>query len=166
MGSQCLGQKNEIKREKFLIFSLGDDRFGIPLHTVKEIIGSVEITPIPQVPNFFKGLINLRGDIISVIDLRTKLSIAPSSKLALKKTSIIIVEIEGIKIGTVVDDVDEVVGLEQNQIERSLEIQGNVSSKFVTGVAKQEKQNLVLLLDIGKVLSIDELKMLKGNTNK
>ncbi len=161
-GNRSVSTKNETKKEKFLIFTLGSDKYGIPLSTVKEIIGSVEITPIPQVPSFFKGLINLRGEIISVVDLKVKLAIAKNNSVA-NKLSIIIVEIDNIKIGTIVDDVDEVIGFEQNQLERSIDIQSNISSKFVAGVAKIDQQNLILLLDIGKVLSIEEMKLLKEN---
>ena len=155
---------NDTKKEKFLIFCLNEERYGIPLSTVKEIIGMVEITPVPQVPDFFKGLINLRGEVLSVIDLKVKLSLTKDVEKS-ERESIIIVEIDGFKLGTIVDDVDEVVGFDSGQLEKSLDIQSTVDKKFVSGVAKIDQQLLVLLLNIGNTLSIDEMKMIREKSN-
>ncbi len=146
-------------RTKYLTFNLADEKYGVPLSTVKEIIGIVEITPVPQVPKFFKGLINLRGKIISVIDLRLKLSI-PAADFTPKKTSIVITEIDDIVIGVIVDDVEAVVGFHDEQINGTAEIQSKVSNEYISGVAKTENQKLCLLLDISKVLSLEELNLI------
>lgn len=151
------------KRIKYLIFSLAGENYGISLSSVKEVIGLTEVTPVPHVPKFFKGLINLRGKIISVIDLREKLALS-QSQYESKKTSIIIVEIGDITLGAVVDDVEEVVGFEAEQIEDTLDIQSTVSREFITGVAKTSGKRLVLLLDIGKALSVDELNLVRNKT--
>lgn len=163
--SKGIGDREELrggetKREKYLIFSLLDEYFGVPLSSVKEVIGLSEITCVPNVPLYFKGLINLRGKIISVIDLRTKLKLT-STDYDEKKNCIIIVEIEDFVIGTIVDDVSAVSGFLNDQIEKNLDIQSDVSREFVTGVAKTGDKKLTLLLDIGKVLSVDELKFIK-----
>lgn len=148
------------KNKKFLTFSLADEKYGIPLSTVKEVIGIVDITPVPHVPNFFKGLINLRGKIISVIDLRTKLGL-PKADYIPKKTTIVITEIEDLTLGAIVDDVLEVVGFEKDQVENSIDVQSKVSREFVTGVAKTNTKKLILLLDIGKTLSVSDIALIK-----
>jgi purine-binding chemotaxis protein CheW len=149
-------------RGKYLVFTLEGKRYGVALSSVKEVIGMTEFTPVPGAPRFFKGLINLRGKIHSVIDLRIKLSL-PEVDYQPKKTSIIIAEIGGFVIGTIVDDVHEVIGLETNQIERDLNISSDVSREYISGVAKSgtDQRELTLLLDIGKILSAEELSMVK-----
>jgi purine-binding chemotaxis protein CheW len=170
MTSELSKVKSEIKnhsndesgvaRSKYLVFDLMEERYGVPLSSVKEVIGLTEITQVPNVPTFFKGLINLRGKIISIIDLRSKLQLQTADYKD-KKTTIIIAEIDGFTIGTIVDDVKEVANFENSQIEHGLDIQSNTGREFLTGVAKTEDKGLTLLLDIGKVLSVDELKIVK-----
>ena len=147
-------------RGKYLVFILDGKRYGVSLSSVKEVIGMTEFTPVPGVPRFFKGLINLRGKIHSVIDLRVKLRLT-EVEYQPKKTTIIITEIGGFFIGTVVDDVLEVIGLEANQIERDLNISSDISREFIVGVAKSSDKDLTLLLDLGKVLSAEELAIVK-----
>lgn len=148
------------QRKKFLIFSLNGDKFGIPLASVKEVLGLTEITKVPQVPSFFTGLINLRGRIISVMDLRKKMGV-PASDFKAKKTSIIIVDIDDFLLGAIVDDVKEVVNLETSQIEHDLDIAGSSHKEFICGVVKSKDKGLTLLLDIAKTLSSTELKRFK-----
>ncbi len=150
--------------QKNLIFSLEHEKYGIPLSSVKEVIGMSKITPVPHVPEFFKGLINLRGKIISVIDLRIKLAV-PAEAYQAKKTSIIITDVNDLTIGTIVDDVNEVVGFDDSQIEVDLDISSGIQRKYIRGVAKAEDNTLILLLDISKVLSAEELDLIKRQTN-
>ncbi len=156
-------ETNETKREKYLIFSLLDENYGIPLSSVKEVIGVTDITKVPNVPEYFKGLINLRGRIISVLDLRCKLNL-PRSEYQDKKACIIIVEIDEFTLGTIVDDVSAVEGFMSDQIERGLDINSKVSREFIIGVAKNNEKNLTLLLDISRVLSIDELRLTQNKS--
>ncbi len=151
----------ESKREKYLIFSLLKETYGIPLSSVKEVIGLTDITSIPNVPDYFKGLINLRGKIISVIDLRKKLSL-PEAEYEEKKTCIIIVEFDDFVLGTIVDDVSAVEGFMLSQLEHGLDINSKVSRDYIVGVAKNSNKKLTLLLDIAKVLNVDELKMIRN----
>lgn len=150
---------------KYMVFTLGEDRFAIPLSQVKEVIGLIKISPVPDVPKYFKGLINLRGRIISTVDLRTKLGI-PVKETAAKKACIIISEVGGLVMGSIVDDVAEVVGIDEKQIEKQLDISSKVSREYITGVAKIESKPLTLLLDIGKVLNIDEFAQLRQQGEK
>ncbi len=150
----------ETKREKYLIFSIIDETYGLPLSSVKEVIGLSPITKVPNVPEYFKGLINLRGQIISVIDLRAKLNL-PKADYREKKTCIIILELDGFILGIIVDDVSAVAGFMSSQIQRNLDIQSKVSKEFVNGVAKTDNKKLTILLNPENVLNVDELKMLK-----
>ncbi|KXF82440.1 chemotaxis protein CheW [Enterovibrio coralii] len=151
------GDTKKRRNQKNLIFSLDNEQYGIPLSSVKEVIGMVNVTPIPHVPSFFKGLLNLRGRIISVIDLRLKLGLE-EKPYEPKKTSIIISDVNALTIGTIVDDVNEVVGFDEEQIEQNLDIANSIKRDYISGVAKASN-NLVLLLDIQKVLDPDELEI-------
>jgi purine-binding chemotaxis protein CheW len=153
-------ETKRIRSKKFMIFTLSEERFAIPLSQVKEVIGLTTITPVPDVPAFFKGLINLRGRIISTLDLRMKLSLA-LPKVPSKRPCIIISELDGLILGAVVDDVVEVLGIESENIEKDLEISSSTSRGYVTGVAKLPNTPLILMLDIAKVLNIDEYIQLK-----
>lgn len=153
-------EAGETHNKKFLTFNLAEEQYGMPLSSVKEIIGITAITPVPQVPKFFKGLINLRGKIISVIDLRIKLRLE-ATEFVPKKTSIVITEIDDMVIGIIVDYVDAVIGFSDKQIDVSSDIQSKVNHEYVTGIAKTEDSKLCIILDISKVLSMDELNMLR-----
>ncbi len=149
------------QRRKYLVFKLHNEKFGIELSSVKEVIGLTEITEVPQVPSFFQGLINLRGKIISVIDLRKKMGL-PSAEYEPKKTSIIITEMQDVVLGVVVDDVDEVASYEkEQQIEESIDVQGKISKEYLQGVAKTEDSKLVLLMNINKILSLSDLTIIQ-----
>jgi len=151
--------KHNDKRNKYLIFSLQEEQYGIPLSEVKEVIGMTDnLTPVPHTPKFFRGLINLRGKIISVLDLRTKLAL-PSEEYVPKKTTIIITEVSDFTIGVIVDGVNEVVGFEPSEIEKNIDIQSKVSRDFIIGVAK--RASLILLLDLEKTLSVNEMGLLR-----
>ena len=164
-GRALLREERSAGRVKYLVFELMEERYGIPLSSVKEVIGLTEITKVPNVPDFFVGLINLRGQIISVLDLRKKLKL-PEEKYKDKKTTIIITEFENVTIGTIVDDVKEVANFESSQIENKLDIQSSLGREFMTGVAKTNDNKLTLLLNIGKVLSLDERVLLKEKSIK
>ncbi|MBF0313420.1 MAG: purine-binding chemotaxis protein CheW [Oligoflexia bacterium] len=152
--------REAIKKNKHLIFKLHEERFGIPLLLVKEVIALTSITAIPHVPEFFKGLINLRGKIISVIDMRSKF-ILPITVYDPRKTCIIISEVKDFTLGMVVDDVLEVAGFESHQIENNINIDSETGNQCIVGVAKTTDKKLTLLVDLEKALDIDVLKKLR-----
>ena len=148
---------------KYLVFKLGNEKFGVELSSVREVIGLTEITEVPQVPSFFQGLINLRGKIISVIDLRKKMGL-PTIEYKPKKTSIIITEIQDVVLGVVVDDVEEVASYEkEQQIEDSIDVQGKISKEYLQGVAKIEDNKLVLLMNISQIITSGDLAVIQKN---
>lgn len=151
----------EIQGGKFLTFTLSQEEYGIPIHKVKEIIGMMEITNVPKTPKFIKGVINLRGKIIPIMDLRLKFEM--EERQYTERTCIIVVDVqmEEVKrqMGIAVDAVSEVVNIQTSEIELPPEY-GHSSAGFLTGMGKV-KGKVILLLDIEKVLDSEELAILK-----
>lgn len=143
---------------KYLIFHLGAEEFGIEALKVREIMGLQDITAIPQVPAHVKGVINLRGKVIPVIDLRMKFSMPPQEYTP--RTCIVVVRIrqdeEEIMIGMVVDGVVEVMNVVASDIEDTPDFGPGVVTPYLTGMAKI-KDKVKILLDIEQVLQSSEL---------
>jgi purine-binding chemotaxis protein CheW len=149
-------------QQRYLCFNLGAEQFSIPLLTAKEVIGMPAVTPFPQAPDSFLGITNLRGKIISILDLRLKLSL-PQKKT--RETAVIVLDLEDYFLGVVVDQVNSVQQLSNEDIEES---PGGVkvkNSEFVSGVFRKEDQ-LVLLLDIEKCLTVEERRISKADEKK
>lgn len=148
---------------KYLIFNLGVEEFGTEVLKVREIMGLQDITSIPQVPPYVKGVINLRGKVIPVIDLRVKFGLEPQEYTA--RTCIIVVRTrqgdEDLMIGMVVNGVVEVLNLTASEIEDTPDFGPGVATPYLTGMAKV-KGKVKILLDIDQVLSSNELQGLSG----
>ena len=144
---------------KFLCFTLGKEKFAIPLLQVKEVLGNVETTAIPQAPPHFKGIMNLRGQVISVIDLRTKLKIGKPE--VTPETTIIIMDFAPLCLGVIVDSVDCVAMFEGKDISNTPDTDSTIKSDFITGVARSEN-SLTLILDLEAMLNISDYKVLKN----
>ncbi len=138
---------------KFLSFSLGDEVYGLHISSVIEIIGLQKITHIPDVPNYVKGVINLRGKIIPVIDIRLRFNF--SSKEYNERTCIIVVSVDGLLFGVVVDGVNEVVDIPETQIDAPNNLVGKVENQYIKGLGKVD-DNVNILLDVEKLLKDDE----------
>ncbi len=147
---------------KHLTFALGNEGYGIPIHQVKEIIGMMEITSIPKTPPFIKGIINLRGKIVPIIDLRVKFGL-PEREYT-ERTCIIVIEINPASgkrtIGVVVDTVSEVINIQAGDIETDLRNESVIDGKFMTGIAKL-KNKVVVLLEVDYLMVPDELTPLQ-----
>jgi purine-binding chemotaxis protein CheW len=146
---------------KYLSFSLGREEYGIGILKVREIIGMIQITPIPQSPEHVKGVINLRGKIIPVIDLRLRFGL--DSIEYTDRTCIVVVEIDsnvrGLHIGIVVDSVSEVLNIKGADIEDTPCFGVTFGTEYILGMAKMTG-SVRILLDIDKVLDTDELATL------
>ncbi len=129
-------------------FKLGQEEFGIDILKVQEINRMVEITKVPQAPDYCEGVINLRGKVIPVIDLRKKFSM--ETKERDKNTRIIVCDVDGHVIGMIVDAVEEVLRIPSSTIEPPPSIVTSVSSDYINGVAKLEGR-LLIFLDISKI---------------
>jgi len=149
------------KDGKYLTFTLAEEEYGIGILKIKEIIGMLPITSVPQTPDFVKGVINLRGKVIPVLDLRLRFGM-PSIDYT-ERTCIIVVEIGGsagtVLIGIVVDAVSEVLNIKGDDIEKTPTFGTKLNTDYILGMAKMEGC-VKILLHIDRVLSNDELSQL------
>ncbi|MCE5336785.1 MAG: chemotaxis protein CheW [Desulfobacteraceae bacterium] len=148
---------------KYLTFTLDNEEYGIGILKVKEIIGMMRITPVPQTPEYVKGVINLRGKVIPVIDLRLRFGMESADYT--ERTCIVVVEIKSpgglLHIGTVVDSVSEVLNIKGQDIEDTPAFGTAVKVDYILGMAKAAG-GVKILLDIDRVLSREELLGLQG----
>ncbi len=152
------------KEGKYLTFSLANEEYGIGILKIKEIIGMMSITTVPQTPAFVKGVINLRGKVIPVTDLRLKFGMEAMEYT--ERTCIIVVEIIGksgntIMVGIVVDSVSEVLNIRGQDIEPTPTFGTTLDTDYILGMAKTEGK-VKILLDIDRVLSSHEVEMLEN----
>ena len=145
------------KEGKYLTFSLADEEYGIGILKIKEIIGMLPITSVPQTPEFVKGVINLRGKVIPVMDLRLRFGMPPIEYS--ERTCIIVVEIAGasgtLSTGVIVDAVSEVIAIKDEDIEDTPEFGTTLDTEFISGMA-QKDGGIKILLDIDSVLTPNE----------
>ncbi len=147
---------------KYLTFFLNQEEYGIGILKIKEIIGMMTITTVPRTPDFVKGVINLRGKVIQVIDLRLRFGMEP--KQYDDRTCIIVVEIDTdnkiIQLGIVVDSVSEVLNILESDIEDTPTFGTALNTEYIMGMAKTEG-SVKILLDIDKVLEKEELNQIE-----
>jgi len=150
------------KEGKYLTFTLAEEEYGIGILKIKEIIGMMPITTIPQTPEFVKGVINLRGKVIPVVDLRLRFGMGSIDYT--ERTCIIVVEIDAqagtVMIGIVVDAVSEVLNIKGEDIEDTPTFGTKLNTEYILGMAKMEG-SVKILLDIGRVLTGEEIATLK-----
>ena len=143
---------------KYLTFALASEEYGLEILTVREIIGYIEVTAVPQTPHYVKGVINLRGQVIPVIDLRAKFGMETAA--VTEQSCIIVVEItqEGrtCSVGIIVDRVQEVLDIAGDSIEEPPRFDASVNIDFILGMGKVGS-SVKILLDIDKVLAGDQL---------
>ena len=152
-------EKTEATKELQLVtFRLGKEEYGVNIEQVREIIRIVEIIHVPKAPEFVEGLINLRGTVVSVIDLRKRFDITPSGEK--ENERIIVVEVQSRTIGVIVDSVLEVLRLSGSNMDDVPPTVSGIDTKFLFGVGKIGER-LMMLLDLDKLLSTDELKGLE-----
>ncbi len=150
--------------QKLLTFSLGSEGYGISILKVKELIGMMDITPVPRTPDFVKGIINLRGKIIPVMDLRIKFGMKAQEYD--ERTCIIVVEVlmKGSQrlLGVVVDTVSEVVTISEEQIEPPPEYGTSLEHNSILGIGKI-KDRVVIILDIDEIFMCEEVMKMMDN---
>lgn len=154
---------NIIQKEKFLIFSLGEENFGIKIDAVREIIRYDSLTPVHDSQEYIMGVINLRGKIIPVMDLRKKFGL--SFKEYNDKTVLIILQIQGkqrdYQIALSVDAVHEVVSPKKDDIEKAPELGLSTKKKYLLGILKQQDR-MVMILDINRIVTNEEIINIKS----
>ena len=151
------------KGGKYLTFALGKEEYAVEILKVREIIGFMDITGVPRTPAYVRGVINLRGQVIAVMDLRAKFDMETAQ--ASEQTCIIVVEIkqQGRKLSTgiIVDRVSEVLNIPESSIEEPPSFGGNLDTDFILGMGKIGN-SVKILLDIDKVISVDEIEAVTG----
>ena len=150
---------------KYLTFALADEEYGIGILKIREIIGIMPITSVPRTPEFVKGVINLRGKVIPIIDLRLRFGMEPMEYT--DRTCIIVVEINAqditIQIGAIVDTVSEVLNIKAEDIEDTPAFGTSLDIEYILGMAKVSG-GVKILLDIDMVLNSEEIAKLEGAT--
>lgn len=147
---------------KYLTFRLASEEYGLQILKVQEIIGMMNVTRVPRMPEFIRGVINLRGKVIPVVDLRLKFDMDAQEDT--EKTCIIVVQLEGnaqeMTMGIIVDEVSEVMDIVAEQIEPPPSFGNAVGTDFILGMGKVD-QKVIMMLDIDKVLSSEEIAVLE-----
>jgi purine-binding chemotaxis protein CheW len=143
---------------KFLTFFLAGEEYGIEILSVHEIIGMMPITSVPGTPDYICGIINLRGKIIPIVDLRRKFGM--ESKAQTSETCIIVVHVQGVEVGTVVDRVSEVLNIDAGEIEPPPSFGKDVNTDYILGIGKSQSK-VKILLNIDRVIATDQIVQLQ-----
>lgn len=153
------------KNLQLVVFNVGKELYGIGIDSIQEIVRVPDITEVPDAPYFLEGVINLRGRIVPVVDLRKRLRLKGTERT--KTTRVLVTDTESSSgssnmIGLLVDSVSEVLKVQPDSIEGPPEMISAIGIEYITGVAKMEGK-LIILLDIKKILSVEEMRKV-GNT--
>ena len=156
-----------ITAAQYLSFELDDEVFAIDISKVREVLEFVSVTKVPQTPDFMRGVINLRGGVVPVVDMKQKFGIGETEKTI--NTCVVITEVlladEPVILGVMADSVDEVFSLDPEQIEPAPRIGTQLNTEFLSGMGKKDDE-FVLILDIDKVFSADELELVQATGDK
>jgi len=148
---------------QYLTFKLGSEVFALDVATVREVLDFTTVTRIPRMPEFMRGVINLRGSVVPVVDLRLAFGMSATEKMV--STCIIVVEVrlegEATVMGALADSVEEVIDLEPDQIQPPPRIGASIRADFIRGMGKREAQFL-MILDIDQVFSVEQLAGLRA----
>ncbi len=144
---------------KFLTFYLAEEEYGVEILKVQEIIGLLPVTSVPRTPHFIRGVINLRGKVIPIVDLRLKFGMEPKESTA--ETCIIVVHVQGIEMGIIVDKVSEVMNISAKDIDPAPSFGSDVKTDYILGIGKSQGK-VKILLDIDRVLSTSEITRLQA----
>ncbi|MDD2309856.1 MAG: chemotaxis protein CheW [Desulfuromonadaceae bacterium] len=153
----------ELQTTQYLTFNLSDEVFAVDVGRVREILEITSITKVPQTPEFMRGVINLRGSVVPVIDMRLKFGMSETERTV--NTCIVVVEVdmdgENIVLGALADSVQEVIEMESSQVEAAPHIGTHLNTDFIKGMGKYNER-FVMILDIDKIFSGDELAAVQG----
>jgi purine-binding chemotaxis protein CheW len=153
---------NDSRILQLVTFTLDNEEFGVDILKVQEINKMIDITRIPNAPAFVEGVINLRGKIIPIVDLRKRLDF--DAKTSDKSTRIIVVELDGIVLGFVVDSVSEVLRISESTVEPPPPLVAGIDSEYIQGVGKLENR-LLILLELKKIFNANDKKELEMVTS-
>jgi purine-binding chemotaxis protein CheW len=164
-GETHMNDNNGNQAIQYLTFRIGDEVFALDVSQVREVLDFSTITKVPRAPDFMRGVINVRGNVVPVVDLRRKFGLEPTEKTL--DTRIVVMELsmddELTVIGAMADSVHEVLELEAGQIEAPPRIGTRWRTEFIKGIGKRDEQ-FIIILDIDRVFSTDELAMVDAGT--
>jgi purine-binding chemotaxis protein CheW len=165
--AQGINHAGTLKGGKFLTFLMANEKYGLEILKVREIIGMMNVTSVPMTPAFVRGVINLRGKVIPVVDLRLKFGI--EAKEDTERTCIILVHLacsaQEMTMGIIVDEVADVLDINQDQIEPPPSFGPNIRTDFILGMGKVE-QKVMTMLNIDRVLSEQEITLVENSVGK
>lgn len=148
-------EENDENHLRYILFYIGEELYGSPLLSVKEVIKAAEIKAVPHMASYFLGVINLRGQIVSVVDMRKKFGITPRSGAS---GLILIVETQTGFVGAMIDDLASVHRFEEGEIQRGVYLETKIPTEYFLGVGKS-KDRLVNLVDISRCVTSGEMKL-------
>ncbi len=163
--NKSVGKKNvshdvRLEDNQFVTFLINDETYGVEVLRVKEIVGMTDITPVPNTLHFMKGVINLRGAVVPVVDMRLKFGM--NEKEYNSFTVIIIVEVVNRYIGMIVDSVSDVVNIPITSIQETPHFSAKIETDFIKGIGQLEEA-LVIILDVDKILTTEELHSINND---
>jgi len=162
-----VNQVRVLQGGKFLTFLMANEKYGLEILKVREIMGMMDVTSVPTTPPFVRGVINLRGKVIPVVDLRLKFGL--EAKEDTQRTCIIVVHLthtaQEMTMGIIVDEVSDVLDIDQNQIEPPPSFGANIRTDFILGMGKVD-QKVMTMLDIDRVLSDQEIALVESSAEK
>lgn len=150
-------EQQDQRAGKYLTFVLAGEEYGLEILKVREIIGLMEITAVPRTPHHIKGVINLRGKVIPVIDLRLKFEMTEAEHT--EETCVIVVDVSGMEMGILVDKVSEVQDIAADDIDDAPSFGTDVNTEFILGMGKAQDK-VTILLDISKVLAGEDISVI------
>jgi len=149
-------EQQQLREIQLVIFKIGKEEFAVNIRQVREIVRLIPITPIPRCADFIEGVVNLRGQVLIIMDLAKRLNLKPSPHG--EKTRIVVVEVNDSSIGMIVDDVTEVLRLPENSIVKTPDLTDiDITKKYITGIGKL-KDRLLILIELSAILSAEELE--------
>ena len=151
---------NTVEIKQLINFAVGAEEYGLELSRVKEVIRTRQVTWLPKAPASVKGVINLRGDVIPIVDLRERLGLSAQGQTAASR--IIVVEVQGRMVGMVVDVANQVVRVPADQFDPPPPILGDVDRAIVSAVGKIGER-LVIMIDVDRLLNAGEMEQIKGS---
>lgn len=154
---ESLEEHAYVNANRYITFFLQDERYGVDIYNVKEIIAHMRATKIPKAPTYLKGVINLRGIIIPVIDTRLKFGLEETDMTMY--SAIIIIEIAGASVGFIVDKVEEVVSIPEDNISETPKFSARIDSEYIKHIARVEN-DVVMVLNLETLLSEQEMELI------
>ncbi len=159
-----MSESNILETTQYLTFKLGDEVYALDISKVREVLDFTTVTKVPKTPDFMRGVINLRGSVVPVVDLRLKFGMSKTESTV--NTCIIIVEVktdnETTFLGALADSVQEVIDLESGQIEPAPRIGTRLNTEFIRGMGKKDNA-FIIILDIDRVFSVNEIASVQAS---